>query len=80
MEAFGLLVHGFAVLLTWKTLLLMMLGHGLANAFEGPWTGRQLVWRGQADAAVTFDIDVDANGQRLNYAISLKFDEHGRGA
>src|SRR5213595_73219 len=26
MEAFGLLVHGFAVLLTWKTLLLMMVG------------------------------------------------------
>ena len=26
MEAFGLLMHGFAVLLTWKTLLLMMLG------------------------------------------------------
>src|SRR5207237_8723333 len=26
MEAFGLLVHGFAVLLTWKTLALMMLG------------------------------------------------------
>src|ERR1700746_3991582 len=26
MEAFGLLMHGFAVLLTWKTLLLMMVG------------------------------------------------------
>src|SRR5678809_1197076 len=26
MEAFGLLLHGFAVLLTWKTLLLMMVG------------------------------------------------------
>ena len=26
MEAFGLLVHGFAVLLTWKTLVLMMVG------------------------------------------------------
>ena len=26
MEAFGLLVHGFAVLLTWKTLALMMVG------------------------------------------------------
>jgi len=26
MEAFGLLMHGFAVLLTWKTLLLMMIG------------------------------------------------------
>src|ERR1700751_352231 len=26
MEAFGLLLHGFAVLLTWKTLALMMLG------------------------------------------------------
>src|ERR1700752_4232729 len=26
MEAFGLLLHGFAVLLTWKTLFLMMLG------------------------------------------------------
>ena len=26
MEALGLLMHGFAVLLTWKTLLLMMLG------------------------------------------------------
>ena len=26
MEAFGLLMHGFAVLLTWKTLLLMMFG------------------------------------------------------
>src|SRR3979411_2443824 len=26
MEAFGLLMHGFAVLLTWKTLALMMLG------------------------------------------------------
>jgi putative tricarboxylic transport membrane protein len=26
MEAFGLLVHGFAVLLTWKTLALMMIG------------------------------------------------------
>src|SRR5206468_1500799 len=26
MEAFGLLIHGFAVLLTWKTLALMMLG------------------------------------------------------
>ena len=26
MEAFGLLLHGFAVLLTWKTLALMMVG------------------------------------------------------
>src|ERR1700687_1645454 len=26
MEAFGLLMHGFAVLLTWKTLVLMMVG------------------------------------------------------
>src|SRR3979490_3445543 len=26
MEAFGLLMHGFAVLLTWKTLALMMVG------------------------------------------------------
>src|SRR5260370_6061136 len=26
MEAFGLLLHGFTVLLTWKTLLLMMVG------------------------------------------------------
>jgi len=26
MEALGLLVHGFAVLLTWKTLALMMVG------------------------------------------------------
>ena len=26
MEAFGLLVHGFTVLLTWKTLILMMVG------------------------------------------------------
>src|SRR3981081_1502846 len=26
MEAFGLLMHGFAVLLTWKTILLMMVG------------------------------------------------------
>ena len=26
MEAFGLLVHGFAVLMTWKTLALMMVG------------------------------------------------------
>src|SRR5690242_20931605 len=26
MEAFGLLMHGFAVLLTWKTLALMMIG------------------------------------------------------
>src|SRR3954471_25034683 len=26
MEAFGLLLHGFVVLLTWKTLLLMMVG------------------------------------------------------
>src|SRR5918996_1355881 len=26
MEAFGLLMHGFALLLTWKTLLLMMTG------------------------------------------------------
>jgi TctA family transporter len=26
MEALGLLMHGFAVLLTWKTLLLMMFG------------------------------------------------------
>ena len=26
MEAFALLVHGFAVLLTWKTLALMMVG------------------------------------------------------
>ncbi len=26
MEAFGLLLHGFAVLLTWKTLVLMMVG------------------------------------------------------
>ena len=26
MEAFGLLLHGFAVLMTWKTLLLMMVG------------------------------------------------------
>ena len=26
MEAFGLLMHGFAVLLAWKTLLLMMVG------------------------------------------------------
>ena len=26
MEAFGLLMHGFAVLLTWKTMLLMMVG------------------------------------------------------
>src|SRR5437868_12510683 len=26
MEAFGLLMHGFAVLLTWKTLSLMMVG------------------------------------------------------
>jgi hypothetical protein len=26
MEAFGLLMHGFAVLLTWKTLVLMMIG------------------------------------------------------
>src|SRR6202140_3911701 len=26
MEAFGLLIHGFAVLMTWKTLTLMMVG------------------------------------------------------
>src|ERR1700690_941481 len=26
MEAFGLLLHGFAVLMTWKTLALMMVG------------------------------------------------------
>ena len=26
MEAFGLLLHGFAVLLTWKILALMMVG------------------------------------------------------
>src|SRR5437879_13006523 len=26
MEAFGLLLHGFSVLLTWKTLALMMVG------------------------------------------------------
>jgi putative tricarboxylic transport membrane protein len=26
MEAFGLLIHGFTVLLTWKTLALMMVG------------------------------------------------------
>src|ERR1700712_954679 len=26
MEAFGLLMHGFAVLLTWKTMALMMVG------------------------------------------------------
>lgn len=32
MEALGLLMHGFAVLLTWKTLLLMMNGLVLATA------------------------------------------------
>jgi len=32
MEALGLLMHGFAVLLTWKTLLLMMLGGGVTLA------------------------------------------------
>lgn len=26
MEAFGLLLHGFAILLTWKTLVLIMVG------------------------------------------------------
>src|SRR5688500_13362773 len=58
----------------------MMVGHGVASAFEGPWTGRQLVWRGQPDAAVTFDVDVDADGLHLNYAITFKFEEHERGA
>jgi len=28
MEAFGLLLHGFVVLMTWKTLALMMVGLG----------------------------------------------------
>ena len=34
MEALGLLMHGFAVLLTWKTLLLMMFGLDQVTAWS----------------------------------------------
>jgi TctA family transporter len=46
MEALGLLMHGFAVLLTWKTLLLMMLGLVL-GIFVGvlPGLGGPTAWR-----------------------------------
>ena len=39
MEAFGLLLHGFSVLLTWKTLALMMVGLVL-GIFVGVLPGR----------------------------------------
>src|SRR3974377_517449 len=56
MEAFGLLLHGFAVLLTWKTLALMMVGVVL-GVFVGVLPGLGVPNGGAILLPLTFSMD-----------------------
>ncbi len=50
----------------------------LAAAFLGHWSGRQLVWRGEADLPVVLTADVGIGQTTAEYSLEISFPEKGR--
>jgi predicted ATPase len=53
--------------------------HDLAAAFAGSWSGRDLVWNGDPDGVVAFSATLGNGANPLEYQISCRFPQHGRG-
>jgi predicted ATPase len=51
---------------------------GLAESFVGTWTGRQLVWRGEADHPVHLSVVVQTGQTSVDYGLEVSFGETGR--
>jgi predicted ATPase len=52
--------------------------HPLSDAFEGSWSGRQLVWNMDADSAVSLWASSENEGHALRYELSCRFAERER--
>lgn len=50
----------------------------LLEAFPGRWEGRELVWKGQPDAPVSFHVTLSEAGHKMNYGIGCRFSEGGQ--
>ncbi len=53
--------------------------HPLGNAFTGSWNGRDLVWRGELDLAVSLKAAGVVEGRSYDYELSCGFLESDRG-